>query len=221
MSVAALLLMRNAHLLRAVVLATAGGAMIRGDVLYGLFCALAVGLTLVPAAVERTTAVRPPLGLEVAVLAVMVGDMTIGNLLGLYGKLPWYDKLLHLVASIVVGWIAVLSIHALRATGRVRLHPWLASASVVLVTLGVGAVWEIAEYGVDRALGRATQRAPGMSPHDDTMIDLIVGAIGGVVAAVSGPLYLRYSPRARERVRALGNLLFAPCPTPAGTRGPT
>lgn len=205
MSVAAPLVMRNAHLLRAVVLVTASGAMIRGDLLYGLFCALAVGLTLVPAARDRATTTRIPLALEVAVLLVMVGDMTLGNLLGLYGTLPWYDKLLHLVAGIVVGWIAVFAIRELQTVGRARFPLWLVGASVVLVTLAVGTAWEIAEYAVDRGLGRATQHAPGMSPHDDTMIDLIVGGIGGLVAAVTGSPYVRHAQRSAKPARELDN----------------
>ena len=198
---------RRAHLLRVVILATAIGEVVRGDVLYGLFCLVALGLTLVPAIIAHRAhrgPVRTLATLEVAVLVLMVADMTLGNLLGLYVRLPWYDKVLHVAGAILVGWIGVLSIRVLHATGRVRLPSWLAAVAILLVTLGVGALWEIAEYAVDRVLGRAAQSAPGVAPLDDTMIDLAANAAGGVVAAVIGSLCLRGSARNRRRVGELG-----------------
>lgn len=199
--------MRRAFALRAVILLTAVGVMFRGDVLYGLFCILALGLTLIPAALARTTQARTPFELEVVLLLVMVGDMTLGNLLGLYVRLPWYDKVLHLGSSILVGWIGFLSVYVLHVTGRTNFRAWLDGIAILLVTLGVGAIWEIAEYGVDRVLGRATQGSPVMAPHDDTMIDLILDGAGGVVAAMLGPLYMKHSARSRERVHQLAALI--------------
>ena len=192
-----------ADALRIVILLTAVGSMVRGSVLYGLFCLLALGLTLVPAIIARSAQARMPFELELVLLGLMVGDMTLGNLLGLYVRVPWYDKALHLGSSTLIGLIGFLSVYVLRATGRTALRPWLDGLLIFLVTLGVGALWEIAEYAVDHLLGRATQTSPGMGPLDDTMIDLVVDGIGGMVAAVLGPLYMRHSARSRQRAREL------------------
>ena len=181
--------------------------MVRGSVLYGLFCLLALGLTLVPAIIARSTRARTPFAFELVLLVLMVGDMTLGNLLGLYVKLPWYDKVLHLGSSTLIGLIGFLAVYLLHATGRTDLRPWLVGVLILFVTLGVGALWEIAEYAVDHLLGRATQSSPGMAPLDDTMIDLIVDGVGGVVAAALGPLYMRYSARSRLRARELVALI--------------
>lgn len=179
------------YALRAVLLVTAAGVMARGDVLYGGFCLLGLGLTRVPAFLAHALRVRQPRGLELGLLVLLIADMTVGNLLGVYGRLPWYDKLLHLGGAILVGWLAFLAIGALQASGRIRLRPWLAGAAVLLLTLGVGALWEIAEYAVDELLGRSAQRAPGVAPIDDTMLDLVMDALGGAVAAVAGALHWR------------------------------
>jgi hypothetical protein len=191
------------YALRAVLLVTAAGVMARGDVLYGGFCLAGLGLTLVPAILARALRVRPPRGLELGLLVLLIADMTVGNLLGVYARLPWYDKLLHLGASILVGWIAFLAIGALQASGRIRLQPWLAGVAVLLLTLGVGALWEIAEYAVDALLGRSAQRAPGIAPIDDTMLDLVMDAVGGTVAAVAGALFWWRSAGGQGRVGAL------------------
>ena len=184
--------------LRVVILATALSTMVQGSVLYGLFCLLALGLTRVPAMVARSTQARTPLELELVLLVLMVGDMTLGHLLGLYVRLPWYDKVLHLGSSTLIGLIGFLTIYVLRTTGRTDLRAWLDGVLILFVTLGVGALWEIAEYAVDHLLGRATQSSPGMAPLDDTMIDLIVDGVGGLVAAAFGPRYMRRSARSRR-----------------------
>jgi hypothetical protein len=201
--------------LRALILLTAGGVMVQGDLLYGAFCLVAVGLTMVPAIGARNTRARIPIEVELVLLALMVGDMTLGNLLGLYVRLPWFDKVLHLGSSTLIGWIGFLTIYVLHATGRLVFRPWHDGVAILLVTLGTGAAWEIAEYAVDQIFGRATQGAPGMTPLDDTMIDLVFDAIGGAVAAVLGPLYIRYSSRSRRRIDELVTMMAHPrAPTP-------
>jgi hypothetical protein len=207
-----------AHVLRAVLLVTAAAVTIRGDGLYGLFCLAALGLSLVPAILARTTQVRAAAQLELWLLVLMVADMTLGNLLGLYARLPWFDKALHLGGSMLIALIGLLLVHALHAAGRTRSRPWLDGVAIVLLTLGLGALWEIAEYGVDRLLGTAAQRAPGMAPLDDTMLDLLMDGLGGVIVAALGPIYLRRSTRARQLVGelvALGTRRPALRPAPA------
>lgn len=199
--------MRGVLALRAVILLTAGAVIVQGDVLYGLFCILALGLTLVPAAIARSATGRSPLGLEIVLLLMMVGDMTLGNLLGLYVRLPWYDKVLHLGGSILIGWIGFLAVYVLHVSGRTLFRPWLAGLAILLVTLGVGALWEIAEYVVDLLTGRSTQGSPGMTAVDDTMVDLILDGLGGIVAALLGPLYIAHSTRSRARVREVADLV--------------
>ena len=199
--------MIRTSVLRAMILLTAVGVMVRGDVLYGVFCLFALGLTLVPAILARSTRARAPFELELVLLLLMVSDMTLGNLLGLYVRLPWYDKALHLGSSTLIGLIGFLVVYVLHATGPTRFQPWLDGVAILLVTLGIGVLWEIAEYAVDRVLGRATQSAPGMAPLDDTMIDLVMDGLGGVVAAVLGPLYLRVSARSRRRAEELAALV--------------
>ena len=187
-------------LLRLAVAATSVAQMLQGDVIYGLFCLAALVTTIALARladrVDRTTA----LVTELLVLSLMVCDMMLGNLFGLYVVVPWYDKALHLGSSMLIGVLALLAIYALHLAGGIAFRPALGGVAILLVTLGVGAVWEIGEYGVDRLLGRATQRAPGLAPHDDTMIDLILDAAGGAIAAVCGPAYLHYRRPLADRL---------------------
>jgi len=192
---------------RAAILATAIGELAIGDPFYGVFCFLALALTMVPAIHARSLDAGIPLELELVLLWLMLADMTLGNLFGLYVRVPWFDKALHLGNSVLIGAIGFLAIYVLHLTGRTRFHLWLAAVAILLVTLGIGAVWEIAEYAVDKLLGRRTQGSPGMSALDDTMIDLILDALGGVLGAILGSLYIRHSKRSRKRVEAFARAI--------------
>ncbi len=197
------------YVLRGSIVLSAIAQALRGDVLYAVFCLIALAIALAPAIAARSAHARIPVEFEVALQVLMVGDMTLGNTLELYVRLPWFDKALHLGSSILIGLMGFLSIYILHVTHRVRFQPWFDGIAIFLTTVGIGAVWEIAEYAVDHLFGRATQGSPTMTPIDDTMIDLILDSVGGVIAAVLGPLYIRYSARSRRRVGELVDLLAA------------
>lgn len=184
------------HALRVVIAVTALAEMLRGDIAYGIFCLAALGLTHVPVLVARRASLRPPVELELVLLPVLVGDMTLGSLLRLYVELPGYDKVLHLVTSML---LAGLGVYWLQRDAHARPRITLASVLIVLATLGVGAAWELAEYGVDRVLGRMTQSAPGMRAHTDTMADLGMDLLGAVLGVALAWLYF---PRAHPVLRA-------------------
>lgn len=194
-------------LLRLAILATSFAQIAAGDVMYGAFCLAALGFTVALARFSLRADRRLSLGIDLLVLNLMVLDMTLGNLLGLYVVLPWYDKALHLGSSVLIGLLGFLSIYMLHATGRTRFRAWLDGIAILLVTLGLGALWEIGEYGVDQLFGRASQGSPVFAPHDDTMIDMILDAIGGAVVAVLGPLYIRRSARARRELDGIATAI--------------
>lgn len=193
--------------LRGAILITAIVEIGRGDVLYGVYCLCALALTTALTRLALRAGTTSLISIDLVLLSLIVSDMTLGNLLGLYLSWHWYDKALHFGSSILIGMLGFLVIYVVHVTGRTRFHPWLDGVAILLVTLGLGAIWEIAEYGVDRLLDRATQGAPGLAALDDTMIDLVLDGVGAVVAAVLGPLYMRRSRRSRRRVHAIAELL--------------
>lgn len=191
---------------RIAILVTALAEIVTGDQLYGAFCLLALLITLAPAIHARRLDAGIPLLLEVGLLWLMVADMTLGNWLGLY-HLTWYDKALHLSNSMLLGMIGFLAVYVLHQLTQTRFHPWLDGLAILLVTLGIGALWEIAEYAVDQTFGRASQGSPTMTPLDDTMVDLMLDGLGGLLAALLGPRYMRRSRHTREELAALARRL--------------
>lgn len=205
---------RVAWFLRAAIVATAIAHLAGGDLLYGLFCIAAVVIVLVPAALARSSLGNLPVRIELAVLWIVLADMTLGQLGGLYLSVPWYDKALHLGNSSLLGMVAFLAVYMLHFIGRSRPHPWIDAAAILLLTLGLGALWEIGEYAIDQLLGRATQGAPGMAALDDTMWDLILDGAGGLLGALLGPLYMHRSRDSRRRIERFARLIERRAPPP-------
>jgi hypothetical protein len=192
---------------RAAILVTSLAELFAGDRLYGAFCIVALGVTLIPAIHARRLDAGIPLSLELALLWLMVADMTFGNWLGLYYSLTWFDKVLHLSNSVLIGMIGFLAIYVLHLTGDRGFHPWLDAVAILLVTLGIGALWEISEYFVDQVFSRTSQGSPNMNPLDDTMIDLILDGLGALIAAIIGPRYIRRAAHHRAQLLELANRL--------------
>jgi hypothetical protein len=191
------------NVLRGAIIVAAIISIVRGDVLYGLFCLTVLGITIL----LSRRAKRSPIEIDLVLLMIMVLDMALGHALGLYRIVPWYDKALHLGCSIVIGLVGCFAIYVVHVTGRFKFHPWLDGIAILLLTVGFGAVWEIGEYGVDSLLGLTTQTSPRLAAIDDTMLDLLIDAIGGAVAAVLGPIYMRRSQNSRQRVDTIASWL--------------
>ncbi len=197
---------------RAAILATSIAEVARGDLLYGAFCLAALALTLVPAIHARRLDAGIPIELELVLLWILLADMMFGNGLGLY-RVSWYDKALHLSSSTLIALIGFLAVYVLHVTHTTQFRFWHDGLAILLVTLGVGALWEIAEYGADQLFDRRTQGAPNLSAIDDTMFDLMMDGIGGVLGAIVGPLYIRYSRRSRAVVAAFTTIMDARTPS--------
>jgi len=195
---------RAAWVLRAMLLATAIVFIAQGAWIYAIFCITSILLVGVPAYLARTSKANLPVELELILLWFLVADNTLGRLVALYGT-PWFDKALHFGNSAFIGFIAFLVIYLLLFTGRLRTSSLFNGVVILLATLGIGALWEITEYGLDLALHQGAQRSPIMTPLDDTMWDLILDGAGGVLGALFGPVYIRCSNRSRCRFAAFAH----------------
>lgn len=189
------------------VVATAIALFTTGDVSYALFGVAAGIMTFVPAMVARSLQARISGALELPLLWVIFTDLTVGRLCGVYELLPWYDKALHCSDTFLIAAMAFVVVYLLHFVGHTHKHPWIDGVVIFLFTLGLGALWEIGEYLVDRWLGRATQGSPQLPPFDDTMVDLMLDGAGGLLAAIVGPIYMRHSKRSRLRVEAFAALM--------------
>lgn len=197
----------GAWLLRLLIVATAVAHLVGGDYLYALLCLVVIAVLVAPPLMARTSRANVPIEIELAALWGAVGDMTLGRLLGLYPGTAWFDKALHFGNSVIIGILAFLVVYALRFTGRLRTSVAVNGFVIVLLALGVGALWEIAEYVADLAFQQGAQGSPVMDPLDDTMWDLILDGAGGLLGALLGTPYMHWSGRTACRIKAFADVV--------------
>jgi hypothetical protein len=185
--------------LRAAILVTGAVFITRGQWIMGGFCAIAVVVAIIPTLAVRTPNLTWPVEVEVALLWLLMSHLVLGNLFDLYDRIVWFDKVLHLGNSVVIGFVAFMAVYAAHVLRQGRRHPVLDGVAILIATLGLGALWEIGEFAADQLFGGHAQGSPTMPPLVDTMWDLILDGTGGVIAAVLGTLYIHCSRRSRLR----------------------
>lgn len=203
---------RLAWLLRALILLTAIVHAAQGAWLYVLLCLAAVALVVIPAWMARSSAANLPVEIELVLLWWLVADMTLGRLAALYDTSAWFDKALHLGNSVLLGMLGFLAVYVLHFTGKLPAGKIVTGVIIVVLTLGIGAFWEILEYLSDVFFAKGAQGSPLQSPLDDTMWDLILDGMGGLIGGVLGPIYMRHSKRSRCRMRAFAELVSGKVP---------
>lgn len=185
-----------AWVLRAIILLTAIGHFYVGEVPYGLLSLAGLGLVLVPSFVRPRVDI--PVEIELVAMMFLVGDLGLGGLLHLY-DLAYFDKFMHFHNSVLLGLLSFLAVYGLHVTGRLRTNVVVSGIIILLITIGIGGIWEIGEWLSDQFFHIGSQGSPTMSPIDDTMWDMSLDAIGGFAGAVFGALYMRFSRRDRRR----------------------
>jgi hypothetical protein len=191
--------------LKIVMVLTAVIQLFRGEVIFGIGIILALVLVSLPAYLSRHNRYPFPVEIEILLSLILVVHLTLVMALDFYDTFENYDKVLHYGNSVLVSFIGFIIAYALYFTGRLRASPWGVVIVILFMTLGIGALWEIVEYGSDKLIyGRidSVQRQQGSStldPLDDTMIDLLVNFGGGILGAIIGGLYIRHSQKTQSR----------------------
>jgi len=103
---------------------------------------------------------------------------------------PYYDKFTHFVSSITVAVLAFVSILLINRFSCTKLARWQIFFYIVIFTMAIGAFWEIYEYLLDTFFGSYLTK---LLQHglDDTMIDLIIDLLGGIIIALFGTWYIQ------------------------------
>ncbi len=120
-----------------------------------------------------------------ALLTVAVLADIAGFIFGLYGKFWWFDEVLH--AYFFFSFALVLALYAYGAvlTGA-REHGLLLVLTVAALGLAGGTLWEIGEWAYDQVV-----RPNVILPKTDTIIDLVIDMIGGIMGGAVSMRMLR------------------------------
>jgi uncharacterized membrane protein YjdF len=105
-----------------------------------------------------------------------------GGILSLYYTIPHYDDIAHFVSSILVAFLAFVVIYILDEYWEgLHMDKYAMAFFVVMTTMAMGVVWEFNEWTTDLIFGSNEQWG-----LNDTMTDLLIDTIGGIIMAVVG-----------------------------------
>lgn len=125
----------------------------------------------------------------------------LGDVLNFYGKIPYWDSILHTFSGVVIAYIGFIVIQYLdkEYTIPLSVSPLFMSLIVVSVALAIGAIWEIGEYTVDDIFHTNNQQymestrstlydendipLQGHEALNDTMKDLMLDLAGAIGVA--------------------------------------
>ena len=152
-------------------------------------------MTYYPSILEKRFGVYLPNTLQIIITLFIFAAQVLGEMNNFYDKIPWWDTMLHATSGTVLGLLGFMFVYLLNknSESNVKLSPIFVVLFAFCFAITMGVFWEFFEYGADRLMGYNMQkfRLPGQDGLVDTMEDLIVDAIGAIVACVFGWLYIK------------------------------
>ena len=151
--------------------------------------------------------VEVPWVLSIVIVVFCFSALILGDGMDLYGKLPWWDKLLHAESGLLLSMIALWLIHVIMAENDryIYFNKYFLSLFLVMFSVGLGACWEMIEFTYDSLMGTNTQQFMAtttgsiFTPDDvplcgheallDSMLDLIFDLVGAAIVAIFGFIF--------------------------------
>lgn len=162
------------------------GAVLTVNVAVVVNAALALGVTLLPAILERDYRITLSPGVTLWVTSAVLGH-TVG-MLGVYDAVWWWDHFTHTLSATVVAAAGYALVRAVDDhADDLYLPPTFHAAFVLLSILALGVFWEVMEFAARLATG-----VLGLDPVliqyglEDTLADLAFDTLGAVVVTVAG-----------------------------------
>ncbi len=169
-----------------------------GDFLFVFLTILCIIASLLPSILERSYKMTLPWEIDFVITLVIFLHLVFGDVLNWYVRVPYYDKFLHFFSTGLIAFTAFMIVFGLHYSGKVRLSVSLVGFFTVVFTMAIGVLWEIGEFAVDQFFHVHAQAG-----LEDTMWDLILDTLGGMVAAVFGMLYVRRLKPIEKRILSI------------------
>lgn len=109
-----------------------------------------------------------------------------GSFFTLYNQIHWYDEVIHAYNFFALTLLAVVYAYGVVLTGA-REHGFVLVLFATFFGLGLGALWEIAEFLYDHFVAKPNV----ILPKVDTIIDMALDTAGALVAGLVGLWMLR------------------------------
>ena len=156
-------------------------------------------VTLIPLLLERRFRVFIPPQFQLLAIAFVFASLFLGEVHGYYTRFWWWDIALHAGSGFLLGIVGFLLVYLLNETEQIGVHmkAGFVAFFAFLFALGIGALWEVFEFTMDSAFGMNMQKSMRGDPSGltDTMLDLVVDAVGALAVTLYGYLHIRRASR--------------------------
>jgi len=160
-----------------------------GETEVGLITLLCFIAITIPGFYTKNAIKKFPIEIEIILLLMILFQFVLGEARDFYTDVPYYDKIVHYMIPMFLGVIGFLIFYTLHITGKLKTSITIMMYIVILITIGLGAAWEVIEYSSDVILypriedWHHFQGNDQQSPLDDTMTDLIDDTLGAIFGA--------------------------------------
>lgn len=195
---------RRAHLLILLVLQSLMAAelvalVIQRHWLHVFLVTAIMAAMLAPIVLRRRLPIQIPSEIQILVVLFVFATLFLGEVRDYYERIWWWDMALHATAGVLFGIFGFMIVYMLNEDRRVDLHmrPSFVALFAFFFALGIGGLWEIFEFGMDRIFGMTMQKPTPDDPSGlaDTMHDLIVNMVSAALTSLAGWRYLRKTRR--------------------------
>jgi len=181
--------------LQAILLFGAAGAAWKQQWLTSLLTLGITGVTFAPLVLGKRFRVIIPPEMELLAITFVFAALFLGEIRGYYVRYWWWDVALHTASGFLLGISGFLLVHVLNEKEEIDVHmkPGFVALFAFMFAVGIGAIWEIFEFGMDTLFGFNMQKEMFGDPSGltDTMWDLIVDSLGALLISVLGFGYLK------------------------------
>lgn len=162
----------------------------RGNVGIIVNSVLALAITELPALLDRDYALPMDPAL-VLWLTTAVFLHALGTL-GPYQTVWWWDHVTHAISSSLVAGAGYATTRAVESySDAIVLPPRFLFVFLLALVLAFGVLWEVLEFGLGQMTAvMGTGQVLTQYGLDDSMLDLVFDAAGGLLVAVWGTAYL-------------------------------
>lgn len=133
---------------------------------------------LFPFFIEKTFKTELDGKMKVAYILFLFASQYLGSIVGLYEN-GWWDTFLHLLSGIFLAFLGFDFFSRLDDDIRTEIPKRFLFVYIVVFSMAGAALWEMYEFTSDVVLNTTMQG----NGNDDTMIDIIAGSLGGILAA--------------------------------------
>ena len=117
-------------------------------------------------------------------VVIYVGQWMLADVFDIYAVFPWFDNVMHLAGGFATGMLGVAIHHNItNEEHRIDTPYWYHILFVVGFVALVAVAWEFHEYLIDNTIGLWYDWPQYQLSLRDTMSDLSLGGLGGLLAA--------------------------------------